>query len=329
MSQPTVSSVHVNAPLTNISVAFMQDSSHFVADQVFQNIPVAKQSDRYYTYDRGYFNRNEMTERAPSTESAGGDYTVDNTPTYYCPVYAFHHDIPDERRANADTVLAPDREATLLCSHKAMIKKEKLWAAAYFTTSVWTTDITGVAAAPTGAQVLQWNDAASTPIEDIRAAVTVVLQSTGQLLNTMTINQNVLDALLDHPDIVDRVKYGQTAPGVAVVENSDLARLFKMDRILVTRAIENTAAEGATNSHSFIGGKSCLLSYRPPNPGIMVPAAGYSFAWTGYLGASALGTSITKMRHDLIKADRVEIEMAIDHAKVSADLGYFFTSVVA
>lgn len=329
MSQPTVSSVHVNAPLTNISVAFMQESSHFVADQVFHNIPVSQKSDVYYVYDRGYFNRNEMEERAPSTESVGGHYTVDNTPNYLCKVYAFHHDIPDQRRANADSVLSMDREATLLCSQKALIKKEKLWASSFFTTGVWTTDITGVAAAPAGAQVLQWNDASSTPVENIRAAVTAVLEDTGRRLNTMTINQYVLDALLDHPDIIDRIKYGQTAPGIAVVENSDLAKLFVMDRVLVTRAIENTAAEGAANSHSFIGGKACLLTHRPPAPGLMTPAAGYTFSWSGYLGASALGTAVSKYRQDLKKSDRIEIEMALAHEKVSADLGYFFTTIVA
>jgi hypothetical protein len=42
---------------------------------VFPNIPVQKKSDRYYTYDRGDFNRDEMEERAPGTESEGSGYT--------------------------------------------------------------------------------------------------------------------------------------------------------------------------------------------------------------------------------------------------------------
>ena len=71
MPQPTASSVHVNAPLTSISIAFLQDQSGFVARKVFPAVPVNKQSDRYYIYDRGDFNRDEMKERAPATESAG------------------------------------------------------------------------------------------------------------------------------------------------------------------------------------------------------------------------------------------------------------------
>ena len=44
MPNPTASDVHVNRPLTNISIAYTQDASTFVADKVFPNIPVAKQS---------------------------------------------------------------------------------------------------------------------------------------------------------------------------------------------------------------------------------------------------------------------------------------------
>ena len=63
--KPTPSDVHVNQPLTNISIAYLQSQMRFVADRIFPVIPVEKQSDRYYTYDRGDWNRNEMQERAP------------------------------------------------------------------------------------------------------------------------------------------------------------------------------------------------------------------------------------------------------------------------
>ena len=329
MPQPTVSDVHVNTPLTNISIAFIQSAGNFVADKVFPNIPVAKQSDRYYTYDRGMFNRNEMKDRAPGTESAGVSYDVDSTPTYYAPVKAIHHDVPDERRANADSVLQVDREATLLVTTKAMIKREKDWTSKYFTTSKWTTDITGVSGTPGAGEAKQWNDAASTPIEDVRAGKTVVLKSTGFEPNKLTINQDVWDALIDHPDIVDRVKYGQTPGGPARVTLQAVAALMELDEIIVMKAIENTAKEGATNVHAFIGGKKALLCYATPTPGLMIPSAGYTFSWTGFMGATATGHRIKKFRRTELNSDRVELDMAYDQKLVSADLGYFFTTIVA
>lgn len=327
--KPTPSDVHVNTPLTMISVAYLQNANNFVADRVFPNIPVAKQSDRYYVYDRGYFNRDEMKVRGPATESAGGDYSVDNTPTYYAPVYAFHHDIDDQRRSNSDNVLDPDREATELVTHKALIKREKLWVSKYFGTGIWTTDITGVASAPSGAQVLQWNDSASNPIEDIRRGKTVVLQSTGYEPNTLVIGQQVWDALIDHPDIIDRIKYGQTQGGPAMAETSTIAALLGLRGVYVMKSVENTANEGQTNTHAFIGGKKALLCYAAPSPGLMTPSAGYTFSWNGYLGAAAQGQRISRFRMEQLKSDRVEIEMAFDQVKISADLGYFWTTIVA
>ena len=47
MTQPTARAVHVDQPLTNISVAFLQNAASFVASRVFPNIRVQKQSDVY------------------------------------------------------------------------------------------------------------------------------------------------------------------------------------------------------------------------------------------------------------------------------------------
>ncbi len=327
--KPTPGDVHVNAVLTNISVAYMQNAANFVASRVFPNVPVTKQSDRYYTYDRGYFNRNEMVVRAPGTESAGGGFTVDNTPTYFAPVYAYHHDIDDQRRSNSDSVLSPDREGTELVTLKALIKRETLWVAKYFAGGLWTGDVDGVAAAPGAGQFLQWNDAASNPISDIRTGIASVLESTGFEPNTLTMGYAVWNALIDHPDIVDRIKYGQTPGGPAMVTTSDLAALLKIPNIFVMKAIQNTALEGAANVHAFIGGKKALLCYAAPNPGLMTPTAGYTFSWTGYTGAQADGQRVSKFRMENLKSDRVEIEMAFDQKLVSADLGYFYDTAVA
>jgi hypothetical protein len=326
---PTQGDVHVNGPLTNISIAYLQRAANFVASRIFPNVPVSKQSDRYYTYNRGDFNRDEMQLRAPGTRSASGGYTIDSTPTYYAPVYAFNKPIDDQVRSNADSPLNLDREATEYVSLKALIKREKLWVASYFTTGIWTNDTDGVNSSPGTSEFLQWDDALSTPIEDIRGAKRTVLESTGFEPNVLTLGRPVYDALLDHPDIIDRIKYGQTQGGAAIANRQTLAALFEVDRVEVMNAIENTANEGATNVHAFIGGKKALLCYAAPNPGLMTPSAGYTFAWTGHLGAGAEGNRIRTYRDEPIKSDIVEIEMAFDQKLIAADLGYFFDTIVA
>src|SRR5512137_184883 len=112
MPQPTAGDIHVNAPLTNISIAYIQQATNFVADRVFPIVPVQFQANRYYVYDRAEWFRDQAQERAAGTESAGGGWKVDNTPTYAARIYAIHKDIDDPTRADADAMINLDRDAT-------------------------------------------------------------------------------------------------------------------------------------------------------------------------------------------------------------------------
>src|ERR1051326_8355535 len=149
MPQPTLQDVHVNRPLTNVSVAYSQEAAgvEFVADRAFAPIPVENKSDLYWTYKRADWNRDEMQKRGLAQESAGAGYNVDSTGTYNCNVWALHKDVDDQIRANADSPLAPDRDATIFLTQKALIRRENEWVKNYFATGVWTGE--GAGHAPT------------------------------------------------------------------------------------------------------------------------------------------------------------------------------------
>jgi len=320
---------------------YAQEEGAFVATRVFPIVPVAKASDRYITYSRADFNRNTMRKRALSAESAGGGYKLDNTPTYSTDVWALHKDIDDQVRANADAVLSLDLEATKWLVTQGLISREVDWASAFFG-NVWTTLQTGVAGAPAANQFLQWNDANSTPIQDVRNAKRVIqLASGGFRPNKLVLGRPVFDILCDHPDFVDRIKYGQTPGKPAKVTLDAMAGLFELDEVLVMDSIVNTGVEGplsvslnANESNSFIGGasgvggKAALLLYTPSAPGIMTPGCGYTFAWTGQFG-SINGTRIKSFYIPQIESTRVEIEAAYVHKLVSADMGGYFATAIA
>jgi hypothetical protein len=325
MPQPTASDVHVDVPLTQISIAYIQDATNFVAARVFPVVSVQKQSDRYWTFDRHAWNRDEMAERAPSTESAGGGWTVDSTPSYYAPVYALHKDVDDQVRANSDPQVNPDAVATQYLTQKALIKRDRLWATKYFATSIWTTDIDGVDATPGAGETLRWNVAGSTPIEDVSAGRLAVEESTGFIPNVLVVSPHVLEELKNHASILDRIKYTQRG----MVALDLLAALFEVDEVVVPRGIYTSQAEGATGTGSYIVGKHALLAYRSDSPSLMTPSAGYTFSWNGYLGAGGDGNRVSSFRMDPIRSDRVELEMSFDQKLVAADLGYFFNTIVA
>lgn len=324
MSKPTASDVHVNAPLTNISVAYIQSQDVYIADKVFPPVPVEKQSDLYFTYDKGDFFRDEVKERAPATESEGGGYSIDVTSNYYARLYALHKDIDDQLRANADAPLNPDRDATEFLTQLHLIRRDKVWAANYFTTGKWGLDLTGVAAAPGANQFLQWNLTTSTPAKDVRAQRTRIGIATGYWPNTLVLGVDTYDALAEHPDIIDRIKH--TAKGVITPEL--LASVFDVPKVLIARATNNTAKEGVAASMSAISNsKSALLVYANPTPSLLQPSGGYSFIWKG-MGGGSLGTRIKKFRMEHLSADRIEGEQAWDLKLVAADVGSFFTAAV-
>ncbi len=328
-TNPNYGQVHIDRALTNISVAYMQSASAFIADRVFPIVPVQKQSDRYFTYSREDWYRDTAKLRAPATESAGGGYDIDNTPTYFCQKFAYHKDVTEEDRVNSDAPLNADQDASDFVSFKGLLRREVAWAGTYFKTGVWTKEWAGVAANPNAGnkEFLQWNDANSTPIEDIDNRQTEITELTGYKPNKLVLGAWVYKALKNHPDVLERIKYTQRG----IVSKDILAALFDVEEVLVAEAVQNTAEKGVAEANSFIFGKHALLVYAAPRPALKTPSAGYIFAWTGLMGAGAFGNRIVRFDMPMlgIGTERIELEMAFDVKVVAADMGCFFKDAVA
>lgn len=322
------SAAHVNTPLTNVAIAYTQRANGFVADRIFPNVNVQKQSDKYWIFDRAETNRDEFAKRAPATESRGATLTLSDD-TYFAEKWALHYDIPDEHRANADSAINLDRLTTQRLIGKGLLKREINFVDRFMASGVWTTQRSGVAASPNADNFLQWNDANSTPIEDVQSYMTAMQALTGYRPNKMVITQQVKDKLVRHPDIIDLIKYGGNNTAPAVVSDAALAAIFDIPNLFTMGAVRNSAAEGDAESNAFIGGKKALLLYSPETPSIDEPSAGYTFNWTQYLGNSPNGIRVKTFRMEKIEADRVEAEMFYDQKKTAADLGVYLDSVIA
>ena len=338
---PTPGDVHVNQPLTNLSVAFMQDPemAGYVAMEAFPLVPVGNKSNAYFVYDRASHTRNVAAPRAPGTESAGTGYKV-GTDEYNAEVYALHSDIDDQVRANSDRPqLNPDRDATWTVTEQMQINCEINWASDHFVTAVWDAEVAGAATATTGAnfdvthatnnKLLYWDDEAATPVKDMRMLRTATLLTGSRQPNTLILGKMLFDQLCEHPDILGRINQGQSPGQPAQATEMDLASLFRVNKVLVMESIYNKALEGATGDYDFIGnGKNGLLLYVTPRPGLLMPSAGYTFGWSGYLGMSEQGTRIKQYRIETINSDRVEIEMAYAQKLVAAGMGCFLNGMI-
>jgi hypothetical protein len=319
MPQPGSSDVHVDSVLSNISVAYIQNQSAYIANRVFPTVTVQKQSDLYFTYTKGDWFRDEAQLRAPATPSAGSGYGL-STSTYNAAVYAFHKDVDDQTRANTDDPLSVDRDSVQFVTQRMLMRQEVDWASTYFTTGVWATDVVG------GTDFTKWNNyTSSDPIEDMETGKAAILNSTGYLPNTLVLTWDSLRQLRNHPDVIDRIKF----TSANVPTEGTLASLFGVDRVLTARAIKNSGAEGAADSMAAVHGKNAALYYVAPTPGVLTPSAGYQFAWDGVSDGQGSTVGISRFRLPELRADRIEAQMAWDFQAVSTDLGYFFSNCVA
>ncbi len=318
-AQPTLSDVHINRPLTDISVAFMQTAADFVADRVFPTVPVAKQSDLYFVYSREDWFRSVAERRAPGTESAGSGWDL-ATQQYFAHKYAIHKDVSDDIRANADAAIRMDQDATQFVTQQCMLIREITWRDNYFVTGVWANEST---------PVTLWDAGGSTPIEDIRSEIINVKAATGFRPNVAVMSPRVWAVLQDHPDFVARVNAGQTPGGPALMNLQALAAVLEIDEAMVAWGVENTAQEGAAEATDFLVGNHFLLAYRAPAPSLLQPSAGYTFSWTGLLGAGAFGNRIKRFRIERIESDRIECELAFDTSIVADDLAHFFLDPIS
>ena len=133
-TRPTAADMHIKGPLSNISIAYRNDA--YIADQVFPSVPVTKQTDKYYEFDKAAWFRNEAGPRAPRTRASEGGYSL-STDSYACVPISFAALVADEEEMNADDPLSPRRTAVEFATEKIVLAKEKKIADLVFGNGSW------------------------------------------------------------------------------------------------------------------------------------------------------------------------------------------------
>jgi hypothetical protein len=302
-----------------MSIAYINET--YIADQIFPIVLVSKQTDIIPEYDQSHWFRDEADRIAETGIAPSSGFKVTTTATYYCDRFGLRYFVSDDQRINQDSPFEIDRDATEFVTDKLLMRRERAFVSDFWSTGVWTTDVTG------GTTVTKWSDfGASDPIVDIRTYKRTVRRMIARTPNTLVLGDLTYDKLLDHPDVLDRIKYTQT--GIATKEL--LAALFDVDKVLVGTSIYTADEEGlaeASVTYSANWDDDALLLYVPARPSLMNPAAGYTFVWQTSGNAGRGPQWIRKYRDTERLGDYIEVRSYFDQKATVANAGAFFSDI--
>jgi hypothetical protein len=248
-----------------------------------------------------------------------------STATYTCQRRALEHAIPDPTRTNAD--FDYDRAALEFIGSQIMLGIEVDFVTDIFKTSTWTGSSTGsdLTASPV------WSNAASTPIEDVWTQKQALKENNavGDQSFKLILGYQVYKDLINHPDIIDRIKYGQTAGAPAIATTNLMAQLFGVDDVLVAGATRNTAQEEDADSFDFVVTQARALLISVPNsPAPFTPSAAYNFVWND-AGVQNGVENVYRYRDDRHESDVIGSGFWFDFKVVAGAMGAFWTTATS
>jgi len=319
--------------LTNLALAYFQNSAGFVATRMFPIVPVALSSSRFYEFDRGDLARDNVARKPEYGHVAPAIYGKRDH-FYHCEVYQVITGIDqistlDFQRAGAPAVIDPRRSKARFIAEQMLIHQDRVWADLYFRPESWNNVMSGTGTAPGADEFYYFDNENSDPVRFFNALSIKMLISGMRRPNKMAMGVNVFAALQTNASILERIKYQGSEANPADVTANVLAQLFKMDEIIVAESIINDAPVGLPEQLRFIcDPNSLLLTYTTNAPSIEEPSAGYTFTWD-MLGNGMYTAVQQYLGEPPTHTEFIEGLVCTDPQVTSKDLGVFLQNAVS
>ena len=332
---------NVSPVLTNMAMSYLPGLTQFVARRVFPRVTVNAPTGVYNVLPRGDFLRPVVKKLANNEAAPIGGFNFDQD-VYDTAEYGIAANWTDRDlvKANVGGIGAAGliRAKVLYVTIQSLLGLEIDTANIIRTAANWAGSVTGVAAAPGAGQTLQWSNPASDPIGWVKDIVLAQSLATGFPINKAIIPPAVIRQLTEHPDFIDRVKYGGNNGRPAQVSMEAIQDLLGIPEIIVPGGVVNLAEEGLADQIDWIWGKDMWFGHTPDSPSMEMPSAGYHFAWNGQDGtvpapfqgqANENGLFIRRYTTDRPAAYFVESRYYTVPKATAPALGYLFKDAVA
>ncbi|MDO4280778.1 MAG: hypothetical protein Q4C56_04025 [Peptococcaceae bacterium] len=322
-----------NIYLTNLSMAYFQDASRYVAKNIFPICPVKLSSARYYTFAKEDLLRDNVA-RKPQFGKVQPAQMGQADQSYACQVDQVIVGIDqiealDYQRTNAPGSADPRKAKVKFIAEQMNLHQDIVFAENFFAPGIWGNEWSGAAAYDQDAKTfIKFNDDNCDPVLLIDDLCTDVEQNTGRRPNRLALGKAAFNALKAHPGVVERVKFGGSTANPATVNERVLAELFGIERVVVMSSIYNKAGFGTAGDMQFIcDPTSALLAYATNTPAIDEPSAGYIFTWD-MLGNGQYMPTVQYAGENGTHSEFVEGLFAADMKKTADDLAVFLKDCV-
>lgn len=308
---PLPAQIHRDKALENISVAFR--NARLIAGQLSPSVPVKHESDLWFTYSREQLIL-PQTLRGNGAVSNEIDYTVSTT-TYVLNAHGLKQLVTDRDRANADPAIKPDVDATETLTERILMRREADLLTLIGTAANWanTTSLTSTFA---------WsaNTTLSNPIAFVDSAASAIALASGKQPNVVALDDRTFRAAKEHTSTVDRIKY--TSP--ESVGPALLARMFTVDDVLVSGAIQNTGPELLSETMAFMMTDAAWVGYVERSPGLKKASALYT------LEQMEQGNPyrVKKWREEEREGDFVEVNTKFLHVSPASQCAYLIVNTI-
>ena len=323
-----------NRYLTNMSMAFFANASDYVATSIFPICPVDFSTGYYYIYNKGDLARDNV-RRKPKFGKVTPAQMGHTDATYHCDVDQIIVGIDqigalNYQRSNVPPSIDPKRAKNRFVVDQQLLHLDIMFAKNFFKTGVWANEFEGITsgAAAGAEQFIKFNDANSDPIKFFDARKRQIRLDGRRTPNKLVLGYDTFNALKEHPDLLERVKYTGSTANPAQVNERVLAELFGVEEVKVLYATYNAAEDGQEDDMQFIcEPDGALLTYTTSSPRIDEPTAGYIFTWDMLGNGNFMATDVFEGEGGT-HSEFMEGLMSTDMKKTCDDLACYMKKCV-
>ena len=272
-----VGQVHIDKPLSNF--AYYCSPRGTIADALCPIVPVEKQSDLWFEFNKSEMWRTADTLRAPGDVPNTVRFYV-GSKSYYAPNYELMGFVTEEELANADDVLRTKLENRVGRVRLALdIDRERRCAAAM------------IASAGSNAAVASvWTGAGANPVGDIYTGIENVEHGTGYRPNRLVFGLKPWNAFRKHTVVIDKAVNPNVTGGAGLVTVEQAQSIFSTPgspaRILVGELFMDNNQEGdPVASITPVWTNHCFIYRVSDGPSTEEPTFMAQLRWTRVPGA--------------------------------------------